>query len=66
MPGKDTVNTVEEAGWASGTVWTGAENLAPTGVKTVLFCKINRHPVQARCCFRKTMRNGAASAIRLE
>ena len=30
-PGKDPVPIVQEAGWASGPVWTGAENLAPTG-----------------------------------
>jgi len=30
-PGKDTVPIVQEAGWASGPVWTGAENLAPPG-----------------------------------
>jgi hypothetical protein len=29
-PGKDLVPIVQEAGWAPGTVWTGAENLAPT------------------------------------
>ena len=30
-PGKDQVPIVQEAGWASGPVWTGAENLAPPG-----------------------------------
>ena len=30
-PGKDPVTIVQEAGWASGPVWTGAENLASTG-----------------------------------
>jgi len=29
-PGKDPVPIVLEAGWASGPVWTGAEQLAPT------------------------------------
>ena len=28
-PGKDPVSIVQEAGWAPGPVWTGAENLAP-------------------------------------
>jgi len=28
-PGKDPVPVVQEAGWATGPVWTGAENLAP-------------------------------------
>ena len=27
-PGKDPVPIVQEAGWAPGSVWTGAENLA--------------------------------------
>ena len=31
-PGKDLVLIVQEAGWASELVWTGAENLAPTGI----------------------------------
>ena len=29
LPGKDPVPIVEEAGWAPGPVWTGAENLSP-------------------------------------
>ena len=33
-PGKDLVPIVQEAGWASGPVWTGAENLAPTGIRS--------------------------------
>ena len=28
-PGKDLVPIVQEAGWAPGPVWKGAENLAP-------------------------------------
>ena len=32
-PGKDPVPIVQEAGWAPGLVWTGAENLAPTGIR---------------------------------
>jgi len=31
-PWKDPVFIVQEAGWAPGPVWTGAENLAPTGI----------------------------------
>jgi hypothetical protein len=31
-PRKDPVPIVQEAGWAPGPVWTGAENLAPTGI----------------------------------
>jgi hypothetical protein len=30
--GKDPVTIVQEAGWAPGSVWIGAENLAPTGI----------------------------------
>jgi len=30
-PGKDPVPSVQEAGWTPGPVWTGVENLAPTG-----------------------------------
>ena len=33
-PGKDPVPTVQEAGWAPGPVWTGAENLVPTGIRS--------------------------------
>jgi len=34
-PGKDPVPIVQEAGWAPGPVWTGAENLAPTGIQSL-------------------------------
>jgi hypothetical protein len=30
-PGKDPVPIVQESGWASEPVWTGAKNLAPPG-----------------------------------
>jgi hypothetical protein len=33
-PGKEPVPILQEAGWASGPVWTGAENLAPTGIRS--------------------------------
>ena len=32
-PGKDLVSIVQAAGWAPGLVWTGAENLASTGIQ---------------------------------
>jgi hypothetical protein len=32
-PGKDPVPTVQEAGWATEPVWTGAKNLASTGIR---------------------------------
>jgi hypothetical protein len=31
--GKDPVPIVQEAGWAPGPVWIGAENLVPTGIR---------------------------------
>ena len=33
-PGKDPVSLVQKAGWAPGPVWTGAENLSPTGIRS--------------------------------
>ena len=33
-PGKDPVPIVQEAEWAPGSVWKGAENLAPTGIRS--------------------------------
>ena len=33
-PGKEPVPIVQEAGWAPGPVWTGAENLAHTGIRS--------------------------------
>jgi hypothetical protein len=33
-PGNDPVHIVQQAGWAPGPVWTGAENLAPSSVRT--------------------------------
>ena len=33
-PEKDPVPIVQETGWAPGQVWTGAENLAPNGIRS--------------------------------
>jgi hypothetical protein len=33
-PGKDPVPIVQEVGWILGSVWTDAENLAPTGMRS--------------------------------
>jgi hypothetical protein len=33
-PGKDPVPVVQEVGWIPGPVWTGAENLASTGIRS--------------------------------
>ena len=32
-PGKESIPIVQEAVWAPGPVWTGAENLAATGIR---------------------------------
>jgi hypothetical protein len=34
-PGKTRYPLLQEAGWAPGPVWTGAENLAPTGIRSL-------------------------------
>jgi hypothetical protein len=31
---RDAVPIVQEAGWASGPVWTSADNLVPTGIRS--------------------------------
>jgi hypothetical protein len=33
-PGKDPIHIVQEAGWAPGPVWTGADYLAITGIRS--------------------------------
>jgi len=33
-PGKDPVPIVQEAGWAPGPFWIGAENLVHTGIRS--------------------------------
>ena len=33
-PGKDPIPILQEAGWAPGPVWKGAENLVPTGIRS--------------------------------
>ena len=33
-PGKDPLPIAQETGWAPGSVWTGAENLAPNGIRS--------------------------------
>jgi len=32
---RDTITAVQEAGWAAQPVWTGAEILAPTGIRSL-------------------------------
>jgi hypothetical protein len=52
-PWKDPVPIVEEAEWAPVLVWMGAENLAPTGIRSMdhpvhskLFCSIQKGTCQ--------------------
>jgi hypothetical protein len=33
-PEKEPVPILQEAEWAPGPVWTGAENIAPTGIRS--------------------------------
>jgi len=33
-PEKDPVLILQESGWTPGPVWTGAENLVPTGIRS--------------------------------
>jgi len=35
IPGKEPVPILQEAGWAPGPVWTGAENLVPIGIRSL-------------------------------
>jgi hypothetical protein len=44
--GKDPVPIVQESGWAPGPVWTGAENLAPTGTRSP------DHPARSQSLYR--------------
>jgi hypothetical protein len=55
-PGKDPIPILQEAGWAPGPVWTDAENLVPTGIRsrtdqTVVSCYTERAtgPISKRC-----------------
>ena len=45
-PGKDPVPIVQEAGWVPGPVWTGAENLAPTRIRSP------DHPARSQSLYR--------------
>ena len=33
-PGKEPIPIVQAAGWVPGSVWTGAENLVSTGIRS--------------------------------
>ena len=43
---RNPVPIVQEADWATGPVWTGAENLAPTGIRSP------DHPVRIQSLYR--------------
>ena len=45
-PGNNPVPVVQEAGWAPGPIWTGAENLAPTGIRSP------GHPARSESLYR--------------
>ena len=42
-PGKDPVPILQETGWDPGPVWTGAENLASTGIRSPDCCDISQY-----------------------
>ena len=59
-PRKDPVPTVQQVGWASGLVWTVAENLAPTGIRspdrpvrscTVIFFSLSFQFAYSQFCY---------------
>ena len=45
-PGKNPVPIVQEAGWAPGPVWMGAENLTSTGIQSL------DHPAHSESLYR--------------
>jgi hypothetical protein len=65
-PGKDPVLIVQEAGWAPGPVWTGAEKLPPPGfnprtVKPVVsrYTDWATRPTNLRNIFRYSVQNSS-------
>jgi hypothetical protein len=44
-PGKDRVPILQEAGWTPEPVWTGAENLIPTGIRSTV------HPAHSQSLY---------------
>jgi hypothetical protein len=49
-PVKDPVPILKKAGWAPGPVWTGVENLAPTGIRSP------DHPARSESIYRLSYR----------
>jgi hypothetical protein len=62
--GKDSVPIVLEAGWASGPVWTGAENLATTRIRSP--DRPARSPRNSRDDFRWDGRSGQMARMERE
>jgi hypothetical protein len=54
-PWIDSVPIVQEAGWPPGLVWTGAENLAPTGIRSP------DHPARSESLYRLSHRDSRLS-----
>jgi hypothetical protein len=67
-PGRDSVPIAQSAGWAPGSVWTCAENLAPSGIRSPgrpacseslyrlhypEFLNIHAHTQSRRLCFKR-------------
>jgi hypothetical protein len=48
-PGKDPVPIVQEAEWEPGPVWIGAENLAPTGIRSPELSARSKSLYRLRC-----------------
>ena len=59
-PGKDPVPIVQEVGWAPGSVWTDAENLAPspTGIR------LPDRPARSESLYRLSYRGPHTSDLR--
>ena len=57
-PGKDPVRIIQEAGWAPGPVWTCAENLTPTGIRSP-----NR-PARSESLYRLSYRGPRTTDVR--
>ena len=58
-PGKDQVLTVQEAGCAPVLVWTGAENLDPTGIRSP------DHPARSESLYRLSYPGSPLNVVQL-
>jgi hypothetical protein len=68
-PGKDPVPIVQDAGWAPEPVWTGAENLSPTGIRSpdrpARSQSLYRLSYPAHCHFIQRIENNQPNALNL-